>query len=298
MEKEVKMKHKPYADQMSMFPSEEIPQKVEDDSDPGSLESTDLQSKLPITKHGDLWHIGRHRLLCGDSANPTDIERLLDGNKVQLVHTDPPYNVCVQPQSKDKDTAKARKLEGDFISKQEFTSLLYMWFTHISRALEPGEPFYIWGGYSNIANYLPIIKSTGLFFAQTIIWVKSMSVYTRKDFMGKHEWCFYGWKEGAPHKWTGPNNITDVWEIPNVPRKQMVHLTEKPVEIPFRAITYSSSPGDSVLDIFGGSGSTLIAADQLDRVCYLMEIDPAYCDVIVKRCKGLHVPIKRYQQND
>jgi len=254
-------------------------------------------------KRGDLYKIGRHRLLCGDSASISDVSRLRGGpelnpTRVQLVHTDPPYNVKVQPQSK-KDGATARKLEGDFISDDRFRKLLDRWFFNIESSLEPSGAFYIWGGYSNLTNYPPAIKYAGLYYSQAIIWVKSMSVFTRKDFMGKHEIAFYGWKEikgKGKHKFCGPNNVTDVWEIKNVPRQDMIHLTEKPVEIPLRAIECSSNPGDIVLDLFGGSGSTLVAAEQSDRICYLMEIDEWYCNIILKRCKDMGLVIERITQ--
>ena len=106
---------------------------------------------------------------------------------------------------------------------------------------------------------------------------------TRKDFMGNHEWCFYGWKEGAAHQFFGPNNVPDVWSIKKVSPQSMVHLTEKPVELAVRAMQYSSRPGENVLDLFGGSGSTLIAAEQTGRKAFLMELDALYCDVIVQR---------------
>jgi DNA modification methylase len=122
-----------------------------------------------------------------------------------------------------------------------------------------------------------------LYFSQAIIWVKDHPVLTRKDFMGNHEWCFYGWREGAAHQFFGPNNATDVWSVKKVSPQQMVHLTEKPVELAARALRYSSRPGENVLDLFGGSGSTLIAAVQTQRRAFLMESDPLYCDVIVRR---------------
>ncbi len=113
--------------------------------------------------------------------------------------------------------------------------------------------------------------------------MKAQPVLTRKDFMGNHEWCFYGWKEGAAHHWLGPTNATDVWSVKKVNPQSMVHLTEKPVELAVRAMQYSSRPGENVLDLFGGSGSTLIGAEQTGRKSFLMELDPPYCDVIVQR---------------
>ncbi len=269
-----------------------------------------------ITQPGDLWILGEHRLLCGDSSKPEELDRLLDGATIHLVNTDPPYNVKVEPRSnnaiaaglssfektathhqgldlarhpeKAKPTgkklrAKDRPLANDFVSDQEFDRLLAAWFGNIARVLAAGRSFYIWGGYANCANYPPVLKACKLYFSQAIIWVKGHPVLTRKDFMGDHEWCFYGWLEGAGHKWFGPNNATDVWAIKKVNPQSMVHLTEKPVELAVRAMQYSSQAGEHVLDLFGGSGSTLIAAEQTGRKAFLMELDPLYCDVIVAR---------------
>lgn len=271
-----------------------------------------------ITQPGDLWVLGNHRLLCGDSSNPDHLDVLLDGQPIHLVNTDPPYNVKVEPRSnnaiaaglssfaapegkhhqkfdverhpeKAKGThkklrAKDRPLANDFVTDEEFDRLLMAWFGNISRALEPGRGFYIWGGYANCSNYPPALKATQLYFSQAIIWVKEHPVLTRKDFMGNHEWCFYGWKEGAAHYFTPEvNNATDVWSVKKVNPQSMVHLTEKPVELAVRAMSYSSKPEENVLDLFGGSGSTLIGAERCGRHAFLMELDPLYCDVIVKR---------------
>jgi DNA modification methylase len=179
--------------------------------------------------------------------------------------------------------AKDRPLANDFLSDEAFHQMLQAWFGNISRVLQPGRAFYVWGGYANVANYPPVLKANELYFAQAIIWVKGHPVLTRKDFMGNHEWCFYGWREGAGHKFFGPNNATDVWEVKKVNPQAMVHLTEKPVELAVRAIQYSSLTGENVLDLFGGSGSTLIACEQTQRRAFLMELDELYCDVIVQR---------------
>ena len=140
--------------------------------------------------------------------------------------------------------------------------------------------------YPNIGNYPGPLKAAGLYFSQGIVWDKLHPVLTRKDFMGAFEICFYGWKEGAGHKYHGPNNATDLWHLKKVNPQSMVHLTEKPVELAVRAIQYSSLTGGKVLDLFGGSGSTLIACEQTGRKAFLMELDPLYCDVICDRwCK-------------
>jgi DNA modification methylase len=139
------------------------------------------------------------------------------------------------------------------------------------------------GGFSNCANYPPVLKAHDLYFSQAIIWDKMHPVLIRKDYMTAHEWCFYGWKLGAAHQFFGPANATDLWSVKKVNPQAMIHLTEKPVELAVRAVTYSSRPGENVLDLFGGSGSTLIAAEQTGRRAFLMELDPLYCDVIVAR---------------
>ncbi|MGV3605196.1 MAG: DNA methyltransferase [Planctomycetaceae bacterium] len=268
-----------------------------------------------ISQRGDIWQLGPHRLMCGDSSSPSDLDKLLDGASIHLVNTDPPYNVKVEPRSnnaiaaglssfagtkhhqqmdvarspgKAKPTekklrAKDRPLANDFVSDEEFDRLLAAWFGNISRVLLPGRSFYIWGGYANCANYPPVMKAKALYFSQAVIWHKQHPVLTRKDFMGDHEWCFYGWREGKGHEFLGPNNVPDVWQVKKVHSASMVHLTEKPVELSVRAIQYSSRKGENVLDLFGGSGSTLMGAEQTERRAFLMELDPLYCDVICKR---------------
>lgn len=287
-----------------------------------------------ITQPGDLWVLGNHRLLCGDSSSVADVDRLLDGQSIHLVNSDPPYNVKVEPRSNNAIAAglssfevtsssgatmtkakvgtrrrglthhqgfdvarghsrakrttqklrpKDRPLANDFVSDEAFETMLNAWFGNMARVLEPGRGFYIWGGYANCANYPPVLKACELYFSQAIIWVKEHPVLTRKDFMGNHEWCFYGWKQGAAHVYLGPNNVPDVWSIKKVNPQSMIHLTEKPVELAVRAMQYSSRVGENVLDLFGGSGSTLIAAEQTGRRAFLMELDAPYCDVIVQR---------------
>jgi DNA modification methylase len=178
---------------------------------------------------------------------------------------------------------KDRPLENDFVSEEEFDRLLDAWFANISRVLEPGRGFYIWGGYANLGNYPPFLRKHDLYFSQAIVWDKMHPVLTRKDYLGCFELAFYGWKLGAAHKFFGPNNAPDLWHVKKVNPQQMIHLTEKSVELAVRAIHYSSRTGENVLDLFGGSGSTLIGCEQTGRKAFLMELDPLYADVIVQR---------------
>ena len=239
-----------------------------------------------VTQPGDVWILGDHRLLCGDSSKAEDVDRLLAGAKIHMVNTDPPYNVNVEPRSKNaiaagnssfpagegktkagekKMRAKDRVLANDKVSDDDFEKLLAAWFGNIGRVLEPGRCFYIWGGFSNIGCYPPALAASGLYLSQTIIWDKMHPVINRKDFMSGHEWAFYGWREGAGHKFFGPNNATDLWHVKKIPPQQLEHLTGKPAELAVTAMQYSSRKGENVLDLFGGSGSTLIAAEQTGR---------------------------------
>ena len=292
----------------------ELLDRVESLQDPPDLDVIPEPPEQATTRPGDLWILGEHRLLCGDSASPADLDRLLGGAPVHLVNTDPPYNVKVEPRSNNAIAAglssftsthhqkldverhpekaqpttrqlraKDRPLANDFVSDEAFAELLGKWFGNLSRVLLPGKSFYVWGGYSNLGNYPPALKAAGLYFSQAIVWNKEHPVLTRKDFMGAFELAYYGWKEGAGHEFFGPNNVTDLWDVKKVNPQSMVHLTEKPVELATRALLYSSRRGEHVLDLFGGSGSTLVACEQAQRRAFLMELDEAYCDVILMR---------------
>ena len=260
------------------FSAAELTQLMSPDAQAGHTDPDDIPAApdAAITQRGDLWLLGNHRLLCGDSASATDVDKLLDGAPIHLVNADPPYNVKVESRSNNaiaaglssfsttnhqkldvsrhpakrkathkKLRAKDRPLANDFLSEADFDKLLLAWFGNMARVMLPGRSYYLFGGYANCGNYFPALKACGLFFSQAIIWVKEHPVLTRKDFMGNHEWCFYGWKEGAAHKFYGPNNAVDVWPIKKINPQSMVHLTENPVELATRALQYSSLPGEN-----------------------------------------------------
>lgn len=280
--------------------------------DSETLDAIPATPRKASSNRGEVYLLGNHRLMCGDSSSEKDLDRLLSGAEIHLVNMDPPYNVSVEPRSnnaiaaggKDRKTHQAmdlarnpkklkathpelrpkdRPLANDFVSEKAFEQMLRAWFGNASRVLQPGRAFYIWGGYVNCANYPSALHEKGLYFSQAVIWVKEHPVLTRKDFMGNHEWCFYGWREGAPHQFFGPDNATDVWQVKKLHHQQMVHLTEKPIELAVRAIRYSTRQGENVLDLFSGSGSTLMGCEATGRKAYAMEIDPLYCDVIRRR---------------
>ena len=268
------------------FDADELAQLLHGDSKEGLTDPDDIPAPpdQAVTQPGDVWILGNHRLLCGDSSKPEDVDRLLDGAKIHLVNTDPPYNVKVEPRSnnaiaaglssfagpkhhqsldvarhpsKSKPTqkklrAKDRPLANDFVSEEEFDRLLHAWFGNMARVLEPGRSFYIWGGYGNLGNYPPVLKDVGLYLSQVIVWDKMHPVLTRKDFLGCYEIAYYGWKSGAGHKFYGPNNVPDLWHVKKIPPQQLEHLTGKPAELAVRAMQYSSVKGENVLDLFWG----------------------------------------------
>ena len=297
--------------------SEEDLSKVFEDVKQGQTDPDNVPAPMDeaFAVKSEVYRLGAHRLMCGDSSSAADVDRLLAGAVIDLVNTDPPYNVKVEPRSNNaiaaglssftglthhqsfdvhrgathahgttkKMRAKDRPLENDFVTGEAFDKMLLDWFGNASRVLKPGGSFYIWGGYANLGNYPGPLKACGLYFSQGIVWDKQHPVLTRKDFMGAFEICFYGWKEGAGHKYYGPNNALDLWHIKKDNPAGYLHLTQKPVELAVRAIQCSSLSGENVLDLFGGSGSTLIGCEQTSRHAFLMELDTQYADVIRKR---------------
>ena len=236
----------------------------------------------PITKLGDVWKLGNHRLICGDSTDAAVIEKLACGwGSIDLLVTDPPYNVAYTGK-----TADALTIENDKMSSDKFHEFLVAAFRRAYECLKPGAAFYVWYASREHINFESALKEVGLEVREQLIWVKNSLVLSRQDYHWRHEPCLYGWKEGAAHNWYADRTQTTVLEF-NRPSRNAEHPTMKPLDLIGYLIKNSSKHGDTVLDLFGGSGSTLIACEQLGRTCYTCELDPRYCDVIIKRWENL-----------
>ncbi len=231
----------------------------------------------PVSKLGDIWLLGRHRLLCGDATRAEDVRQLMDGKLAAMVFTDPPYNVDYVGK-----TADELKIQNDKMSDADFYKFLLQSYTNMLEAVAPGGAIYVCHADSEGLNFRKAMQDAGWLLKQCIIWVKSSMVLGRQDYHWQHEPILYGWKPGAAHNWYGDRKQTTTWEIDR-PSRNGEHPTMKPIELCATAINNSSRTGDIILDIFGGSGSTLIAAEQTGRTCYTMELDPVYTDVIAER---------------
>ena len=233
--------------------------------------------KEPITVLGDLYEIGEHRLLCGDSTQTDTFEKLFNGHMADMVLTDPPYNVAYEGKTKDALTIK-----NDSMGDDAFYQFLYDFYTAQATVCKMGGAWYIWHADSEGANFRSAMKNAGIMVKQCLIWVKNSMVMGRQDYQWKHEPCLYGWKEGAAHGWYSDRKQTTVLNFDR-PNRNADHPTMKPIPLFAYQIGNSSKQGDIVADGFGGSGTTMVACEQMKRKGYLVEFDPKYCDVIVAR---------------
>jgi site-specific DNA-methyltransferase (adenine-specific) len=231
----------------------------------------------PITKPGDIYQLGNHRLMCGDSCNISDMEKLCNGQLVDMWLTDPPYNVAYTGKTKD-----ALKIQNDAMGNDEFRQFLRDAYVTADLNMKPGAVFYIWHADSEGYNFRGAAKDAGWTVRQCLIWKKSSMVMGRQDYHWKHEPCLYGWKDGAGHLWATDRKQTTILEFDR-PSRSGEHPTMKPVALFEYQLLNNTKGGDIVLDSFGGSGTTLLAAEKNGRYARLMELDPKYCDVIVKR---------------
>ena len=289
----------------------------EDDFDPD-------EHYEPTSKAGDIFQLGEHRLMCGDSTKAEDVARLMNGEQADLWLTDPPYNVDYNSKNDylnkvGKGGAVQVDIENDKMSDEDFRSFLHDAFSSANSVMKAGCPFYVWTAQGHaMTDIMRELDNVGLFFRQQLIWVKNNLVLGRMDYQWRHEPCLYGWKEGA-HYFVNSRNRTTVYEdgeeididklkkdemkkllhdildsktpesvirCPK-PQKSADHPTMKPVRLFGYQIANSSRPGNIILDTFGGSGTTIVACEQLGRKARLMELDPHYCDVIIARWEKL-----------
>jgi len=230
--------------------------------------------KPAITKPGDVWLLGRHRLVCGDSTKPETYRALMDGKKANLVVTDPPYNVNYE--------GSAGKIKNDNMGSDAFYSFLFEAFKNIEEAMAQDASIYVFHADTEGLNFRKAFTDSGFYLSGTCIWKKQSLVLGRSPYQWQHEPVLFGWKKKGKHMWYSDRKQSTIWEY-DKPKKNGDHPTMKPVALVAYPITNSSMSGCIVLDPFGGSGSTLIACEQTDRICHTIELDEKFCDVIVKR---------------
>lgn len=252
------------------------------------------------TRHGDIWILGDHRLMCGDSTKNEDVTALMDGRFADLLLTDPPYNV-------DYTGNGNMKIENDAMESGAFFNFLCAAFGNAALFMKEGAAYYCWHASKSMPEFYNALGHVGLPPRQCLIWVKSTLVLGRQDYQWRHEPCFYGWKDGGAHYFIDARSLTTVWDktddlsreeairalkemgsvtttiYEDKPSANEAHPTMKPIGLFKKLIRNSSREGELVLDLFGGSGTSILAAEQMGRTCYTMEYDPHYCDVIIKR---------------
>lgn len=275
-------------EQLPEFGIESLPQVVEE-GEVVDVEVPNPEDVVTRCKPGDLWILGRHKLLCGDATSITDIEKLMETRKADMVFTDPPYNVNYGASMKDtlrkKDGQKSagRTIMNDNLGDnfKQFLTDACLNIVNFCRGA-----IYICMSSSELHTLYNSFVESGGKWSTFIIWAKNTFTLGRSDYQRQYEPILYGWPQGAKHHWCGDRDQSDVWEY-NKPQVNDLHPTMKPLELVARAIKNSSRPNDIVADFFGGSGSTLIACEQLNRVCYMSELDPKFCDVILTRWEKL-----------
>lgn len=240
----------------------------------------------PKSKVGQIYQLGRHRLMCGDSTNPEMVKKLVGGVQCDLLLTDPPYNVDYSSKDYGRDkfskTRKNNQIANDKMAPDEFYKFLFSVFTNAKDNLKDGASFYIWFSDLATVEFNNAANEAGLLVKETLIWEKNNIVLGRQDYQHKHEPCLYGWVKGGSHSWYSDRKQTTVMHF-DKPQRADLHPTMKPVALFDYQIKNSTKSGDVVLDLFGGSGTTIMACEQDGRNAYVMEYDPKYVDVIIKR---------------
>lgn len=246
----------------------------EDDAQDDDFDVDEELQKPPVTKSGDVWLLGNHRLICGDSTKAETYEVLMDGRKANLVVTDPPYNVNYE--------GSAGKIQNDSMNEEAFEKFLFDAYTQMNAAMAEDASIYVFHSDSHGLAFRKAFEEAGFYLSGCCIWKKQSLVLGRSPYQWQHEPCLYGWKKKGKHQWYSDRKQTTIWEF-DKPKKNGDHPTMKPIPLIAYPIRNSSMSNCIVLDPFGGSGSTLIACEQLGRICHTIELDEKYCDVIVKR---------------
>jgi DNA modification methylase len=248
-----------------------------DESEEDEFDVDDALPENPITQKGDIWLLGKHRLVCADSCDEADVAKLMEGKKARLIVTDAPYNVAYRGKTKD-----ALTIQNDSMDSSSFYQFLLAAYTRMYEVADDGASIYMFHAETEGINFRKAHIDSGFKLSQCCIWKKSSMVLGHSDYHYRHEPILYGWRQGAAHYWNSDRKQTTIWEFDR-PFRNEFHPTMKPVPLISYPIKNSSKIGDIVLDSFGGSGSTLIACEETDRICYTMELDEKYADVIVKR---------------
>ena len=292
---------------MQEFGFDFLPDFTDDTTNDDLIDEILQDEAEPTTKTGDIWILGKHRLICGDCTERATIEKLLDGKKVDLLLTDPPYNVAIE-------NSDGLTIANDNMSATAFYEFLKAAFTAADAVMKEGAAFYIWHGESEGLNFRRACEYAGWEVKQCLIWVKNQNTIGRQDYQWRHEPCLYGWKSGSAHYFIKNRKqstvidhdidldlmteaelrelIAELIEPSTIiregkPLKNGDHPTMKPIPLIKKQVKNSTKKGGVVLDLFGGSGTTLLACEELDRVCYISELDAKYCDVIIKRWEEL-----------
>jgi DNA modification methylase len=268
-------------DEISDLMPEQIPEGLTDEDAVPEVQDE------PISKLGDVWLLGKHRVMCGDSTSIDAVETLMAGQMADMVFTDPPYNVAVTGGTHDprdkKNFGKGPKIMNDSMPDAEFKQFLVDAFTTMSAVIKDGAAVYVAHADSEGVNFRSAFTESGFLLKQCLIWAKQQFVFGRSDYHWQHEPILYGWKAGSAHSFYGARNQGTLWNIDRPIRSDKAHPTQKPVALVEKAIINSSKTGDLLYEPFGGGGSTLIACEMSGRYARLMELDPKYVDVIVRR---------------
>ena len=260
---------------LDVFGFEELQKKLSDDPEDDDFDESEALTDNPYSKKGDIFELNEHRVMCGDSTDPEIVKSLTNGKLVDMIFTDPPYNV-------DYEGSTGMKIQNDKQKDSDFLTFLSKAFTNMADQLKAGGVVYCCHADTEGLNFRTAFKGAGLKLSECLVWVKNSLVLGRQDYHWRHEPILYGWKEGAAHIWLSDRKQSTVLEFDR-PTASLEHPTMKPIALCSYLMNNSSAIGEKILDVFGGSGTTLICAEQLDRKCYMMELDEHYANVIIDR---------------